>query len=507
MKINRTKNTIRNVMWGGTNKLITMFGPFLVQTTIIKTLGMEYNGLTGLFSSILNVINLAELGIGTAIVYSMYKGIANDDTTLICALLSFYKKVYRIIGGVVFLAGLIAMALLKIIIPEDLPGGLNVYFIYLICLSNVVLSYNFFAYQQSILNALQLTSIIDRYRAMVNCVIYFLQIILLLNFKNYYFYVTTLPFQSVITNYVLFKRARRQFPKYVPDGEISFDERQSIIKKTKALFFYKIGGTVLVSVDSIVISSILGLHTLGQYNSYYYVVNALTGFIVILFNSMTAGIGNSIAVETVGKNYYDFSILFFLYRWVMGWVTTTLLCLYEPFMRVWIGPEEMFPFGIMICFVVYFYFMQIGNVLNMYKDAGGLWEYDKWRPLVAAGVNLILNMSFVRLMGIYAIILSTIISIVFIILPWSTYVTFKHYFVTGLKDYIVMIVQGIVCTVITSVVTLNICESINIEGIIGIILRLILTFFISNTLYFLMFSRMKHFISAQNWFKIKLRRE
>lgn len=269
MKINRTQNTVRNVIWGSINKVATMLGPFLVQTAIIRILGMEYNGLTGLFSSILNVLNLAELGIGTAIVYSMYKAVATDDKVLICALLSFYKKVYHVIGVVVLLAGLMAMLILKIICPEELPDGLNIYIIYFICLINVVLSYNLFAYQQAVLNALQLTSIIDRFRTIINCFIYAVQIILLIIFKNYYFYVITLVIQTIVTNTLLYKKSRTLFPEYIPKGNLGYGERKQIINKTKALFFYKVGGTILVSVDSIVISAMLGLHTLGRYNSYY----------------------------------------------------------------------------------------------------------------------------------------------------------------------------------------------------------------------------------------------
>lgn len=505
MKINRTQNTVNNVIWGSINKIVTMLGPFLVQTTIIRILGMEYNGLTGLFSSILNVLNLAELGLGTAIVFSMYKAVATDDEVLIRALLSFYRKVYHVIGAIVLCLGLIAVLVLKIICPEELPGGLNIYVIYLICLSNVVLSYNLFAYQQAILNAFQQTSIIDKFKTAVNCLLYVIQIVLLMLLKNYYFYVVTLPIQTVLTNALLYWKSRKLYPNLIPAGEINNNERRQILDKTKALFFYKIGGTVLVSVDSIVISAVLGLHVLGQYNSYYYIVNALSGFIIILFNSMTAGIGNSIVVESVEKNHKDFTVMFFLHRWVMGWMTTTLLCLYEPFMKMWIGVEEMLPFSMAICFVIYFYFMQIGNVLNVYRDAGGLWEYDKWRPLIAAGVNLVLNISFVSAIGIYAIILSTIISILLIILPWSTYITFKQYFKNGLKDYFVMLIQGVLFTGIISVLTYFICSLIDVNGVIGLIIKLIIATLFSNILYYIVFAKTKYYKTAKSWIMGKIK--
>lgn len=506
MKLDRTKNSFNNMIWGAINRIATMIGPFVVQTVIIRILGMEYIGLTGLFSSVLNVLNLAEMGVGTAIVYSMYKAIAENDTDVICALLAFYKKMYRIIGFIILTVGVVTLVFIKRICPEELPGELNIYIIYLICLVNVIISYNFYAYQQSVLNAIQQASIIDRTKVSVSCVMYAIQVVLLIAFKNYYLYVATLPFQTILTNLILFKISKRMYPEYMPRGTIGVDEKDEIVRKTKALFFYRLGATVLVSVDGIVISATLGLHILGQYNSYYYIVNSLTGFIVILFNSMTAGIGNSIVVESVEKNRNDFFSMFFWFRWLMGWMATSLLCLYNPFMKLWIGEKEMFPNGVMICFVVFFYFMQIGSVINVYKEAGGLWEYDKWRPLIASIINLALNISFVKQIGIYAILLSTIVTIMIIILPWSILITFRHYFSSGLKDYVIMLIQGFLCTFLVSFITYCVCGAIKIDGIWGLIIRLIICIFPVNLFYYVLFFKTKYYSSARIWISNKLRR-
>ena len=505
MKIARTRNTIKNTIWGSINKIATMLGHFVVQTVIIRVLGMEYNGLTGLFSSILYVLNLAELGIGTAIVFSMYKAVATDDKEQICSLLNFYKKVYYAIGSIALGVGLTAMLFLKAICPEELPGGLNLYLIYLVCLSNVVVSYTFFSYQQAVLNALQRTSIVDKYRSIISSLVYAFQIVMLILFKNYYLYVITLPIQTLIINYFLYRKARILYPELIPKGQIDKDKKRQIINKTKALFFYRIGGTVLHAVDSIVISATLGLHLLGQYNSYYYIINALSGFVTIFFSSMTAGIGNSMATETVKKNYHDFTIVFFLHRWVIGWMAITLLCLYEPFMEIWIGREEMFPFGVVVCLVIWFYFMQIGSVVNVYKDGGGLWEYDKWRPIVASAVNLILNLSFVHLIGIYAIIASTIISVIVIILPWSTYVAFKHYFVKGMKEYIAMMLQGILSSSLIGILTYYLCGLIALGNIWGIIIKFIICAIVPNLLFFAVFSHTKCYMPTKKWILSKLK--
>ncbi len=505
MKIERTKNTFNNMIWGFAGKVISMIGPFLVQTAIIYCLGMEYNGLTGLFSSVINVLNLAELGIGTAIVYSLYNAIAEDDTDLICKLLAYYKKVYHIIGLAILAIGLAVIPFIKIICREELPGDVSIYVVYLICLVNVVLSYNLFAYQQAVLNALQMNSIIDRSRACVNVTIYILQVLLLVMFKNYYYYVLTLPIQTIIANAVIYYISRSKYPEFVPRGYPDKDTRKEVLDKTKALFLYRIGTVVLVSVDSMVVSAYLGLHVLGRYSSYSYIINALTGFIIIIFNSMLAGIGNSIATESVDKNREDFYMIFFCHRWLMGWMTATLLCLFEPFMKLWIGEKELFPMGITICFVAYFFFMQIGNVINVYRDAGGLWEYDKWRPLVAAVFNLVLNLTFVSLIGMYAIILSTIAAILVIIIPWATYITYKNYFKHGIKDYILMMSEGIVFTASVSAISYYACSKIGLEGIAGLLVKLIVASILSNILFFIVYSKTKYYAPAKHWFIGKIR--
>lgn len=503
MVINRTRNTFRNVIWGGLNKVVGIIGPFCVQTIIIKILGIEYVGINGLFSSILNILNLAELGIGTAIIYSMYSAVANDDDRKICALLNFYKKTYYRIGGCILGVGLLLIPFLHITCPDDLPDGINIYIIYVIVLSNTVVSYFFYSYIQSIIIARQQNGVIDKIRTNACLGGNAIQIIILCLFQNYYFYILTMPLQTIIINLLILQYVKKKYPQYSPVGSLSNQELKLILRKTKALLMYKIGCVILVSVDNIVISVYLGVHILGQYNSYSYVINALFSFIIVIFSSMTAGIANSIVKETIEKNYIDFKRMFFLHRWLMGAATTTLLCSYEAFMRRWIGESEVFSLGVVVCFCAYFYFMQIVDVVNVYRDAAGLWEYDKWRPISAAVVNLFLNIFFVNYIGLYAIILSTVISIAFIIIPWSTYITFKYYFCKSVAEYFKMLLCGVAITFVVSIITYKICSLVLIQSWLEIPVKIIISFFLSNTFYFIFFSKSGNYTDCMAWLKQK----
>ena len=188
MKLEKTKNARRNILFGILNKVITMFLPFVVRSVIIYALSAEYLGLNSLFSSILQVLNLTELGFSSAIVYSMYKPIAENDDETICALLNFYRKIYFIIGCVVLSLGLLLLPFLDKLINGDVPDNINIYILYLCYLVNTVLSYMMFAYRSSLLNAHQRTDIISNINTITLGSMYFLQIIVLIATKNYYTY-------------------------------------------------------------------------------------------------------------------------------------------------------------------------------------------------------------------------------------------------------------------------------------------------------------------------------
>ena len=187
--MDKLKNTKRNIIYGSINKIIMLLCPFIIRSIIIKKLGMDYVGLGSLFTSILQVLSLAELGFGSAIVYSMYKPIAEEDNKTLSALIYFYRRIYRIIGSIILVAGIAVMPLLKYIISGKYPADINIYILYLIYLVNTVASYFMYAYKQSILMAYQRNDVDSNISSIVNMVMYGLQIAALLLTRNYYTYI------------------------------------------------------------------------------------------------------------------------------------------------------------------------------------------------------------------------------------------------------------------------------------------------------------------------------
>ena len=228
MKIQVTKNTIQGTIWGVVGKLLSIIFPFVIRTIIIRKIGVEYAGLGSLFVSILQVLNVAELGFGTAIVFSMYKPVSEDDTIKLSALLKYFRKIYYIIGFGIFAAGLMVMPFLKDLIYGDVPSDVNLYVLYLLYLLTTVSTYLFFGYTHSILSAYQREADNNKISMAVMLLTYLLQIIFLLLFENIYIYTLLLPISSITINIIRYFYVKKKYPLIKCEGNITIEEKKRI---------------------------------------------------------------------------------------------------------------------------------------------------------------------------------------------------------------------------------------------------------------------------------------
>lgn len=434
MRFARTKNTLRNIAFGALNRVINIVLPFITRTVILYIMGTQYLGLSSLFSSILSFLSLTELGVGAAMVYSMYKPIAENDHAAICALLNLYRRLYRVIGAAILLLGLSLMPFLKLLVREELPPEINLYLLYLIYLINAVLSYWLFAYKNALLQAYQRDDINSKIASIITPVSYAVMLTSLFLTKNYYAYVIWLPVFTVLTNLLRLRLVSRSFPGLEPGGEVSKELRQSIFKKTAALIGTKLNTVVLNAADNLVMTAFLGLTATAMYGNYHYIMSSIIGFLGIIYSSMTAGLGNSLQTDSLDTNYRNFEKFSFVNSWLVGWCTVCLVCLYQPFMRLWTGERLMFPFYVVLEMGLYFYAYQIRKIPVVYKDAAGIWWEDRFRPYVCMVVNVVLNIILVQVIGVSGIILSTVFSLA-ISIPWENYTIFKYVFHRSSRAY------------------------------------------------------------------------
>lgn len=318
MKLARAKNATRNILWGIIQKSYALLAPFITRTLFIYTLGIEYLGLNGLFGSVLSVLNLAELGVGNAMIFSMYKAIAEDDEKKICALLKLYRFYYRVIGLVILVVGTFAAPFLPYLIKSDLPSDVNLYVLYFMNLAVSVSGYWLFGYRNSLFSAFQRVDIASIISTCISVATTILQVMILIFAPNYYLYMVIVIGMQIISNFIYAGVSIKTFPKYKPYGILPMEEVKAINRRVMDLFTSKVGAVVVNSADSVVISAFLGLYVLAQYQNYYYIFSSIIGIVEIIFTSCMAGIGNSLITESTTKNYMDFQKLLFIIAWITG---------------------------------------------------------------------------------------------------------------------------------------------------------------------------------------------
>ncbi|MBR5177775.1 MAG: polysaccharide biosynthesis protein [Lachnospiraceae bacterium] len=490
MKETRIKNTSRNIVSGIALKLSSVLFPFIVNTIIIKTLGVEYLGLSSLFASIFSVLSLTELGFGTAMVFSMYEPVAKNEFAKASALLSMYKKVYVIIGIVILGGGMLCIPILPLVIEGDVPDSINIYLLFLICLTNTVISYFLFAYRSAIFMANQRKDIVDKINIVIEIGLNLSKILVLLITKNYYLFCALQPIYTVINSLLTLYISKKMYPEYKCYGNVSKAERKSIFSRVFGLSIHKICNVISNSFDSVIISSFLGLTILGQYYNYFVIGNAIMLFMDNVTASATSSIGNSMVCESVKKNYEDFKTIQFGYNIILGWASVCMLCLIQPFIKIWLGEELLFDNSVAITISIYIYAIVSSSVFVAYRSAAGIWAHDKIRPFVEAGINLILNIILVRSIGVCGVMISTILTMGIMRTIWGSYYLFDEYFkeYSHLKYLATMLVCFLI-VLVSGVITFSICNLINLDGIWELVARLGVCIVIPGVIFFVCFFR------------------
>ena len=241
------------------------------------------------------------------------------------------------------------------LIKGDVPADINIYILYLLNLAATVLSYWLLAYKNSILQAHQRTDISSKVTLVTNTIQFGLQFVVLWLLKDYYVYIIIALSVQVLTNIITALVADKLYPNFKAKGKLPKEEVRIINNRIKDLFTAKLGGVIVNSADTIVVSAFLGLTVLAIYQNYYYLLTSVIGFVTIVFSACTAGIGNSLITETKQKNFNDLNKFTFLISWIAGFCSCCFLNLYQPFMKIWVGEELMLEYSAVICFVVYYF--------------------------------------------------------------------------------------------------------------------------------------------------------
>ncbi|MDO4622196.1 MAG: hypothetical protein Q4B22_04510 [Eubacteriales bacterium] len=431
MRLTRTENTKRNIIVGEIDKISGVILPFIVRTMIIHLIGADYLGLTSLFYSILQMLNLMEMGFGTAIIYSLYKPIAENDDRKINALLQYYKKIYRTVGIAVGVTGICMLPFLPHLIRGNTPPDINIYLLYLIYLLNTCVNFFIFPNRKAILTAHQRDDISGRIHIFTQLGMYLGQAFFIWFARDYYLYALMMPISSVIYSLLCGWRAKKQYPDYRAEGELEKSEYREIRKQVAGLMIRKVAMLSRNAFDSMFVSAFLGLTITAVYGNYYYIMDSVVMIIAVIKTSMAGGVGNSIAMDSIEKNRKDMHMINFLFMWISGWCSICLLCLYQPFMRLWAGEEMTLPVGYAVIFAVYFYVLKMSDIRTLYSESAGIWWQARYISVLEAAANLLLNWLLIRWMGLFGIILATLISYFVFNFAGGAVLLYKYYFTEG----------------------------------------------------------------------------
>ncbi len=500
MKISVIKNAKRNIIYGFINKIAVMLCPFVTKTVLRYTLGAKYLGLSSLFASIITVLSLSELGFSSAITYFLYKPIAENDHKQVSSLLSFYKKAYQIIGLVVLGIGLTIVPFLRYLIKDGDNQIVNIYVLYLIYLSNTVISYFLYSYLTVLISALQRDDINSKRNTIIQLAHSLCQIIVLLLTKSYYLYALLLPLTTIINNLWIAYVVKKEFPQYMIGSTTPITYKNEIKRLVEGSFIQKACNVTRNSLDSICVSTFLGLTLTAIYSNYYYIISSITALMLIICLSFTGGIGNRVAFQNKESNYVDLKRLDFVYLLLSGWASIFILCLTQPFMEIWMGKEMLLDNKSLLLFVVYFYSLKLGDMRSQYNSTNGLWWEHRWRAIFETVANLVLNIILGKFYGIPGIIVATMISLLLFNYIWGVRITFHFCFDDSYKrNYYLYQFKYTIVNIIVGCVTCFICQNVAFSlTLYTLIIRFIICLIVPLILFYFIYHKSEEFCYAKN---------
>lgn len=408
--MSRVHNAARNVAYGYAGTFLTMLLGFVSRTIFIQTIGITYLGVNGLYSNVLSVLSLAELGIGSAMNYSLYKPAAVGDREQLKSLMALYRRAYRWIAAIVAGLGLALLPFLGIIIKD--PGAISsrqLTLFYLIFLFNTVTSY-FVAYKFSLVVAEQKNYIQTRVNTITTLVVTLAQIIVLLVFRSFLFYLLSASVLQLAQKILVNAWFNRLYP-WLRDRTVrplSAAEQAPIKKNIKALIYHKIGSISVHQTDNILISTFINVTTVGLIANYTLITTTVNKLFYIIFNTTLSGIGNLIATEPVERQYFLFRVYRLMGFWLFGFAATAFLILISPFIQLWLGPERTIAAVVVWLIVADYYAQGHRLVVNNFKIAAGVFDDDKYVAIAQAVVNLVVSIVMVRLIGLPGIYIGTL---------------------------------------------------------------------------------------------------
>lgn len=498
----RTEYSMLNMLAGIGGYILNTILGFICRMVFVKYLSADYLGVNGLFTNILTMLSLAELGIGGAIVYALYKPLAEHDDKKIASLMKVYGTAYRYIGLAIGVVGLCLLPFLNVIITTKPNISESIYLLYLLNLFNTVITY-FYSYKSSLLIAAQQNYIVVGINYTITILQSIFQMVALYLTRNYLCYLLIQTAGTFIYNISVSMFATKRFP-CMQDKNIEplpKEEKKLLFKNIKDLTYYKVSGLLVNSTDNILITFFKGLSITGIASNYTLLITTLNSLLGQVFNSLTASIGNHNALENKENIYKMFRFFNFMNFWIFGWATLGIVFCSTDIIRLFFGKQYVLNISIPIIMAANFFTVGMMNSVWTYKHTLGLFHYGRFLQIFTGILNIVMSIILGKYFGLFGILAATLVARLMTNLWYDPYAIFKFGFNKPLIEYIVQYLKYLLVLALAAIVCFFTMNSINIGSLSTILLKMIICSIDCNLVFYIFFRNTPEFDKFKNIFK------
>ena len=486
----RTEYSLINMLTGVAGYGINTVVGFVCRIIFVRTLAADYLGVSGLFTNILSMLSLAELGISSAITFALYKPLAENNEAKVASIMNYYRKAYTTIGCFVAVVGLAIMPFLNIIITDPPAIEESIYLLYLLYLANTAISY-FFSYRQALLTASQRQYIVTGYNYVITIAQSVLQTVWLLTTHRYIGYLLIQIIGGITYNVWVSAKAAKDYP-YIKNRDaepLSKEERRSLFINIKALAINKISGVLVNSTDNIAITYFTGLKSVGFASNYTLFSSTLDAMVTLLFNSMTGSVGNLNATSDQKTRYSFFKALNLANFWLYGWAAIGMVFVSGDLVRCFYGDLYVLPMRVPLILAANLFTIGMLHAMYTYKSTLGLFRYGQYILIFTGIINVLLDILFGRLWGTFGIYLATLAARLCTNLWYEPYAVYRYglgiHPLRYLKRYLifvaVLIAAGVPCWLL--------CGLCHFPIIVNIAVKCAICTLIPNGVFYLCFRK------------------
>lgn len=438
------KKASLNITVGMIGRLLVLFIGLFSKSFLVRILGQEANGLYSLYVSVIGVLSIVDLGIGSAITFSMYRPIAKRDDNQISALYYLYKRIHFYLFWIILVIGLIITPFIPMM-AKGTTGEINIYITYIVFLTATSLTY-LLGHKMSFINAFKdnyVTTLVHSGKLLLESA---LQIVVLVLTKNFVYFLLVKVLANILEIIVVDIVFKKRYKHKVNDyKDLDENIKKEVIDNVKALSVYQIGATLINSFDSIIIGAFVGVNDLGLFSNYVLIAVSMNSVLSLIFDEITSIVGHQYVLVDKKRYYEQFKIAYIINFVVgvfffLGYYSTS-----HELVEIIFGADQVIDNNIIIVITISYYINFMRRSQQLFKRASGVFHHDKYKPLIEGIVNIILSILLVKYIGIIGVLVATIITRLAISYTVDVYVLFKNRFEANMFKFYIIHYGTVIC--------------------------------------------------------------